>query len=534
MNETPHKSGLILPQGFTAWDRRKFLTRSIMGAGVVAAAGALAACGSTSTSPQSAGPAQRGGTLRFGGSGGATSDTLDAHNPMTNTDNARVPMLYDPLVRMNNQAKPELVLAESITPNSDATEWTITIPSGVTTHQGKPFTADDVLFSFQRMFDTKSPAATALGPVDLKASKVVNPTTVVLKFSTPFSILVEALSIYFMNMVPRGYDPKAPDGTGPFKFQSFTPGVQSTFVRNENYWQSGLPYLDSIVTTNIADETSQISGLQAGQLDIVNLLSAPAVAALRGGGYKVTISDTGSWGPFTMRMDQKPFTDVRVRQAMRLVVDRPQMLDQVFGGYGTVGNDIIGIMDPSYDHSIPQRVQDIPQAKSLLAAAGYPDLTVELVTAVNAPGGIQAAQVYATQASEAGIKVNITQQAPTDYFANSYLKTSFSQDYWSTQPYLVAVPQALTANPPGQFNATYQNNPDFDALYGQAVMTLDESKRTDLIHQMQKIEYESGGNIIPYFFPVIDACAAKVQGVEETKNGYSPGGFDWKHFWLSA
>src|SRR6185312_13610043 len=132
-----------------------------------------------------------------------------------------------------------------------------------------------------------------------------------------------------------------------------------------------------------------------------NFLSAPAVAALRGGGFKVTVSKTGSWGPFTMRMDQKPFTDARVRQAMRLVVDRPQMLNQVFGGLGTIGNDVIGIVDPIYDQGLPQRVQDIAQAKSLLAAAGYPNPSVDLVTTINAPGGIQAAQVFATQAAAA-------------------------------------------------------------------------------------------------------------------------------------
>ena len=536
MNETPPPSGLIFPGAFNNWDRRKFLTRSIMGAGAVAAAGVLAACGGADNSPaaQDAGPARKGGTLRFGGSGGGTADTLDAHNPLSNTDNARVPMLYDPLVRLNNDAKVEMVLAQSITPNADATEWTIKIPAGVTTHQGKPFTADDVLFSFQRMFDNKFPGSVALSTLDLKNSKVIDPTTLMLKFPTPFAILPEALSLYFINMVPRGYDPKSPDGTGPFKYKSFAPGVESTFVRNENYWQSGLPYLDAIVVTNIADETSQISGLQSGQLDLVNFLSAPAVAALRGGGYKVTISKTGSWGPFTMRMDQKPFTDVRVRQAMRLVVDRPQMMNQVFGGLGTLGNDIIGIVDPIYDQSLPQRVQDIAQAKSLLAAAGYPDLTVEMVTAVNAPGGIQAAQVFATQAAAAGIKVNINQQSPTDYFANSYLKTAFSQDYWPTQPYLVAVSQALTAKPAAPFNATFQNDPAYDGLYAQAVATLDKGKQADLAHQMMKIEYDTGGNIIPYFFPVIDAATQKVQGVNETKNGLSPGGFDWKHFWLSA
>jgi peptide/nickel transport system substrate-binding protein len=98
----------------------------------------------------------------------------------------------------------------------------------------------------------------------------------------------------------------------------------------------------------------------------------------------------------------------------------------------------------------------------------------------------------------------------------------------------VAVSQALTTKPAAPFNATFQNDPAYDALYAQAVGTLDKGKQADLAHQMQKIEYDNGGNIIPYFFPVIDAASQKVQGVQETKNGLSPGGFDWKHFWMSA
>jgi len=520
--------------------RRRLIQYTASGLAVVAAGPMLAACssGSSSTGSSGATPSgtpKRGGTLKLGGQGGATTDTLDAHNPLTNTDNARVPQLYDALVRLDNKAETQLVLATSITPNANATEWTIVIRSGVVTHKGKPFTAKDVLFTFNRIVKNKFSGAIALGPVDLPNSKVVNDTTLLLKYKSPYAILVDALSLYFISMVPEGYDPKSPDGTGPFKYQSFTPGVQSTFVRNENYWQTGKPYLDAVVTTNIADETTQVNALQSGQVNVINFLSASSVAALKGAGKQVNVSQTGSWGPFTMRMDTKPYSNAKVRQALRLIVDRPQMLKQVFGGYGTIGNDVFGIKDPLYNTSLPQRVQDIPQAKSLLQSAGFAGLTVDLITTPNAPGQIQAAQVFATQAKAAGVNVKITNQNPTDYFAKSYLKVPFSQDYWPTQPYLVAAGQAtVNGGPPGgaPYNATFQNIPAYNQAYASAIAEVDDTKRKALVWQMQQIEYDQGGNIIPYFFPTIDAFDSSVKGVLPTATGLSPGNFDYANFWI--
>jgi peptide/nickel transport system substrate-binding protein len=535
MHDNTSEAAAIM--GGAPFDRRKFLWSAAAGLAVVGVGASLVGCagggqGGGQSSQGPAGEPKRGGTLRVGAQGGANTDTLDAQNGLTNTDYTRNAQLYDPLVRLNDKAQPELVLAKEITPNKDATEWTIVIPSGVTTHKGKPFTADDVLYSLKRIVDNKFPGLYSLGPIDIANSKVVDPTTVKVAYSKPYAILVEGLTTVFMNMVPRDYDPKQPDGTGPFKFESFTPGVESKFVRNENYWHNGLPHLDAVVTTNIADETSQVNALQSGQVDVINYLSQGSVAALQSGGMHVVISDTGGWGPFTMRVDQKPFDDVRVRQALRLIVDREEMLNQVFGGKGKIGNDVFGIYDKDFPKDLPQRQQDIDQAKSLLKSAGQQDLVIQLVTTPNAPGMIPAAQVFATQAKKAGITVNIVQQTTTDYFANSYLKVAFSQDYWPTQPYLVAAGQAL-AGPDAPFNACKFNDPEYNSLYNQAIAEVDGGKRADLIHAMVKIDDDRGANIIPYFFPTIDASSQKVGGIKQFPTGFSPGGNDFASFWLA-
>jgi peptide/nickel transport system substrate-binding protein len=516
--------------------RRQLLLSAAAGAVALGAAGVLAGCGGGgSGQPGAQGPTgqpKSGGSLRLGAQGGASTDTLDAQNGLTNTDFNRIYQLYDQLVALDAQGQPQLSLAKSITPNTDGTEWTIVIPDGVTTHRGKPFTADDVLYSLNRIVSNKYPGASSLGPVDLASSKAVNPTTALVKYHQPFSVLPEMLSSVYFTMVPRDFDPKNPDGTGPFKYQNFTPGVSSTFVRNQNYWRSGLPHLDQVVTTNIADETSQVNALQSGQVDVINFLSEGSVAALQAGGMHVNISNTGGWGPFTMRVDQKPFDDVRVRQAFRLIVDRKEMINQVFGGHGKIGNDVFSILDKSYPTDLPQREQDIDQAKSLLKAAGAENLTINLVTTPNAPGMIAAAQVFATQAKKAGVNINVVQQTTTDYFANAYLKVPFSQDYWQTGTYMFTAGQCQIPGAP--FNdLTKFNDPEYNSLYNQALAQLDEGKRADLIHQMARIDYDRGGFIIPYFFPVIDAASMKVGGIKENANGYSPAGNDFANFWLT-
>ena len=519
--------------------RRTLLRRGSAGLLVVAGGDLLAACGGSGTqspstsggSSAAAGTPRQGGTLRLGGSGGGATDTLDGQNALTNTDFARAYALFDPLATLDTKGHVTLVLAESIEPNKNATEWTIRLRPNVKSHDGKAYTADDLLYSLRRIQTKKYPGAVSFGPINLGAAKVMDSQTLRIPFSAPYAIFPEGLCLTQSVMVPRGFDPKKPIGTGPFKFVSFTSGRESTFARNDEYWEQGKPYLDTLVITNFSDETSQINALQSGQVDAVDYLSSSSLAAAQSAGAQVLISTTGAWGPITMRVDQAPFSDVRVRQALRLVVDRPQMLEQVFGGKGNIANDTWGRFDPGFV-SFPQRHQDIAQAKSLLKAAGHADLPLALITTANAPGQVAAAQVFATQAQAAGIKTSVTNQSPTQYFANSYLKVPFSQDYWPYQPYLVATQQAVVKGAP--FSATHQADPGYDAIYQQAIRTLDLTKRNALIGELLKFDYEKGGNIIPYNFPVIDAVSSKVKGVKTGVTGIALNGFDWKNFWMES
>ncbi|WP_172544976.1 ABC transporter substrate-binding protein [Mycolicibacterium tokaiense] len=521
-----------------AVSRRGFLR--VGGAIVTATAGAglLAACaGGTDPGGQPAsGSPVRGGTMRFGCKGGASTDTLDAHNYLTGVDGPRLSALYDPLVRMDESGQPKMALAESMEPNADGTEWTVRLREGVQFHDGKILDADDVLFSFRRILENNFPGVTLLGPLNPAASTAVDPRTVVLKFDKPYAILPQALSCHwFLYIVPVGYDPAKPIGTGPFTLVSFTPGSQSEMKRFANYWDSPKPYLDELVILDISDETSQLNALLSGQVNAINLLSASSLAALQGTSTAKLIASekTGGYIPFTVRVDQAPYRDVRVRTALKLVVDRPAMLTGVFAGRGEVGNDIFGRYDPAYDPSLmPQRQQDLEQARSLLKAAGHEDLAIELIPFPEGAGALQAAELFATQASGAGIRVQVTPQPATQYYANSYATTPFSQDYWGYYPYLLAASQSTLAGAP--FNTTHFDMPEYAQLFNQATSTLDDALRTEIQRDMMKIDYDQGGLVIPSFFPVVDAVASNVQGVEPTVTAFPLRTYQFQDFWIQG
>ena len=499
--------------------------------------GALAAgCSSGSSSQTQARVSrpQQGGTLRLGLTGGSSTDSLNPLTQVTNVNFALTAQIFEGLVTRNPQDQPSLVLAESLEPNSAATEWTVRLRPDVTFHDGKPLTAEDVRFTFQTIVNPKAPTAgaTSLTPLDVSNIKILDQRTLRFPCKSPFSTFVEVLagSNYF-NIIPVGFNIRHPVGTGPYRIETFTPGVRATFQRFRNYWQAGLPHIDQLIVNDFADETSQVSAMQAHQVDAVNSLSSPSAAALKSSGMKIVVSESGGFTPFTMRVNAPPFDDVRVRQAMRLVVDRKQMRDEVFDGNGLLGNDIFSPFDPAYDHSLPQREQDLGEARRLLRQAGRQNLSVDLVTSDLAQGTISAAQVLAQQAQAAGVTINLRTITVTEFYGPNYLKWIFAQDFWDAPPYL---PLAAEATIPGApFNETHFNNPVYNRLYSQALSQVTEQSRRPLIQQMMKIDYNSGGFIIPYFDPIIDAVAPHVQGVVPTRYGLPLNGLDFKSIWLS-
>jgi peptide/nickel transport system substrate-binding protein len=503
--------------------RRQLLT----GAAGLAAAGGLAACGSSGSSPsasptQPAGQPKRGGTFRLGVTGGGSKDIMDGQNIITKPDQARLVTAFETLLLFDdNYQLTSNGLAESVTQDNPK-QYTIKLRQGIEFSNGKTLTADDVLYSFQRI-GTKANGLTgyaATATMDIANMKKLDKYTVRLPLKTPDSTVPQTLASYTFGMVPSGYQayPHAQVGTGAYKLKSFTPGQQSVHERNPNYWRSGQPYFDTVTIVDFSDATAQVNGLLGGQIDAMTDLPPSQVKVVQARGMAALVSKTGGWLPICMAIDMPPFDDVRVRQAMRLIVDRPGMLEQVASGYGFVGNDLYAPFDPGYNHSLPQRKQDIAQAKSLLKAAGKANLSVDLHTTNGAAGMVETATVFANQAQAAGVKINVINDP--NYYGNRYLKLAFSIDFWGTRSYLNQVQQGSLPNAP--YNETHWppksgTGSNFGSLYNQALATTDAATRVQIEHQMQQTEYDIGGYIIPFFGGLIDGYSAKVKGLKPSK-----------------
>ena len=518
--------------------RRSLLKVAGSGAIAVSFSGALAACGggksgnSPSGSPASGTP-KRGGSLKVGATGGGAGDTLEAQVAVTNVDIIRAGALSESLVMVDPvSGANKYVLAESIEPNKDATEWTIRTRPGVMWHDGSPFIADDVLYSLKRIQKNKFPGAVSFGAINLAGAKVMDKHTLRIPFDQPFVLFDQGLSQVTGNrMVPKGYDPKKPIGTGPFKFKSFTPGERSVFTRFDDYWQEGKPYLDELVIINFADETAQVNALQSGQVQLIGGLSATSVKTVESNSGKAVVSKTNGFVPFFMRLDRAPFNDVKVRQAMRLIPDRKVFNEQLYGGLGKVGNDVFGIIDPAYEGLLEQRDQDIEQAKSLLKSAGQSDLRVNLYSANVGPGAQSAASVLASQSKAAGITVKVVTQDPTTYYDRSYGKVSFGQSFWNTETYLLNAQQAVAKLAP--YNEIFQSNAKWQGLYDQAIRTVDAKARAGVVKQMMRFDHEEGGYLLHTFFPNVDGMTSAVNGVTENITGYPiNGGSGWQEVWI--
>src|SRR5919204_642070 len=516
--------------------REELLRRAAAG-GLALTFGGISAVDALAT-PESSLP-KRGGTFRVGVSGGSAKDIIDGENIVTRPDQARIVTAWEGLVRFNSKYKVVFDgLAQEITPKR-ADIWTIRLHKGIEFHNGKTLTADDVIYSLKRMLDPKLGlfGGSALkGSVDPKRMKKLDKYTVRLFLERKDANLLDELAQYTCNIVPVGYKrwPAPQNGTGPYKLQSFTPGQRSVHVRNPNYWRHGQPYFDEVIVIDFTDDTARVNALLSGQVDAITDVPPAQVAVVNGrSNTHVLESPSAAWTPICMRVDSAPFNDARVRQAMRLIADRPQMIRQALSGHGRVGNDLYAPFDVNYDHALPQRHQDIAKAKSLLKAAGKSNLSIDLQSTNGTLGQNEGAHVFAQQAKAAGVKVNVKELTSGEFYGPNYLKWVFSTDFWGTRNYLSQV--ASGSLPTAPYNETHWNNAKFNKLYREALSTVNRKKRREIEHAMQKMEWTSGGYIVWGFSTLLDGYATKVKGFRRGDRGILPlnaFGHGYRSIWL--
>ena len=516
--------------------RRRFLESAAVAGLALGTPGLLAACGGgdEEQAEERGGQPRRGGRLRVGHVGAGKGESFNPGRGSSFIDASRYFNLYDPLSRVSPKLEIEPGLALEWNPNDDATVYEVKLRPDVVWHDGKPFTADDVIWTLRSMGDPKHTGHASVTNVRLGELRKIDDLTLRVPLKNPNARLFD--SFIFQNTVviqDGATNFTNPVGTGPFKFQSFTVGERSLCVRNENYWEEGKPYVDEWEDISIDDNAARLNALLAGEIDMMSQLPfAQAKAHQDRRDIQVINAESPSVQVFIMRVDVEPFTDERVREAFRLIPDRQALIDGALAGFGTPANDLAGRGLPYFAEDLPPREQDLEQARSLLEQAGKSGLTVTLHTSDIVPGFVEAATLLAEQAKGAGVTVNVKKEPANAYFDTSllYTKLDFAQSFWSVTSLGQWYEQSLLSD--AVWNETHWRDKEFDSLIQEAQSAADEETAAEVWHQVQEIQYERGGYIIWCNQNLVDAAANKVRGITPS-SFFNLGGWNYRDVWLA-
>ncbi len=458
-------------------------------------------------------------TVRFAMSGKVTSaDTADPAFNNTSHDGRLISAVYEQLAQFDESLKAVPVLAESWEPDETGSEWTFKLRQGVTFHNGEKFTAKDVVYSYRRLLDpaVASPGAGNLSSVDPDGIEAVDDSTVRFKLTQPnvdFPLSTIFRQAYIVLDGASGDDLKGTvNGTGPFKLKEFTPGETPTvFVKNENYWQAGVPKADVLELTSISEAPSRVAALQAGQVDVIEDPPFTDLEALKSGAdTAIVFQAKGNMELIAMQTDKPPFDDNRVRLAMKYAMDRQGMLDLVAQGFGTLVNDIP--ISSMLEYGVPGvRERDVEMAKQLLSEAGYSNgLTVKLFVSDVQARFVEFATVYQQMAAEAGITVELDIKPADTYWDVVWLKEPMYVSAYIARPTdgMLALLYLSSAD----WNETNWRRTEWDDLFAKARATLDSDQRKALYRQAQQIIIDEGGHLVPYMVSTINATRKNVAG----------------------
>ncbi|WEV28802.1 ABC transporter substrate-binding protein [Streptomyces sp. 71268] len=457
---------------------------------------------------------RKGGTLRVGALGRASAVTRDPHGVQANeSDYLILALVYDTLTAPGAKPNTAPRLATRWSSSKDLRTWRFTIADGATFHDGSPVTADDLVWSLKRLRNTPSGASrmpgVAAGNIrphgengvelvsdypNAEMPQLMRLTTFILKRGTPEKEIHQS------------------PGTGPFKLDWYR-GGNARLVRNDA-WHGGEVLLDAIEVRLFESPQALSGALLAGQLDLASNVGAVAArTAERREDIQVVRRRDDMPLPIVMRTADGPFADPRVREALRLAVDRPAMVEQALSGYGVVGNDIMGTGDPAYDRSIPQRVRDLDRARKLLAEADF-DLsrTYELVTTEDVAALAESATLFANQVREAGVRVKVVKRDSAVFYDDVWLKGDLYTTYWGTNDSVVFYASKTLSSESAQNEAGWRD-PSFDAAYRKAMRTADAGERATLLRELQKIQHERSGYLLWGVADGIDLAAAPVRGL---------------------
>lgn len=423
----------------------------------------------------------------------------------------------------------EPALATSWEANPDASVWTFTLREGVKWHDGKPFTAEDVKFTFDLIMNKNVRAAAAGQVSTLSGVDIVAPNKVKLTFSKPNASLPLMLA-YRMPMMPKhaleGQDPNQPAafiakpvGTGPFKFAGAASGQYWSTERNPDWW-GGNVSLDEVVFRIMPDANAAVAQLRTGNADVA-LIRPQQISALRGEKIDITAVEQPSVYYVSLLNSKAPFDDVRVRRALNYAVDKDGIIKAVVNGYATVASGMIAPSIEGFSDKTTKYAYDPAKAKALLTEAGWAEaggkrtkdgqpLKVELTTSTGVIGGPQLAQIIQQQLRDVGVEATINMVDFRDLWTGV-----FNGTFQTSVEYLNLQPSADITNALGckaSQNRFVYCDPELDKMFAEASAIVDRAARNAKYAEIQARVGENPPGIWLYFPQEIRAINQRIKG----------------------
>ncbi len=514
-------------------DRRQFIM-SALAAGVVLPTAMSMASDAMAMTPK------KGGMVKMGSSYGSTTDSLDPgtyeNGFMTGTG-----YLYGNNLTVVSAAgvlEPEL--AESIQASDDATMWTFKLRSGVTFHNGKTLTGEDVVatFNHHRGEDSKSAAKGLLTAVKEIKADGLDVTFTLDGPNADFPYVVSDYHLIILPSMDGKVDPSAGIGTGAYAIEKFEPGVRTVSKRNENYFKSDAAYFDGVEIISLLDTTARQNALMNGDVDVVNALD-PKTAGLMGRNPNIEVFEkTGTLHyTFPMRVDTAPFDNYDLRMALKLSVKRQEMVDKILLGHGAVGNDTPIAPATSFYAELPQREFDPEKAAEHYKKSGHSGPIQLHVSDAAFAGAVDAAQLLAASAKEAGIEIEVVREPKDGYWSNVWNKKPWCACYWGGRPTSDWMYSSAYVNTTEWNDTAWKTGASadrFNELVIAARAELDEGKRAVMYKETQELLHDDGGALIPMFANYIMGVSKKVGKSENVAANWELDGYRWSERWWMA
>jgi peptide/nickel transport system substrate-binding protein len=466
------------------------------GAGALTAVSlpARAALGATRTSSElsrALATPRRGGTLRMVFSGSHHADSL---NPATSASNLGLivnGMIHDSLVESDYQWRVTPALAEEWSVNKTLTLYKFNLRRTVTFHDGKPFSAADVLYTFNQIFDPKvgSAGLASLSPVLSRSGiRIHDKYTISFALTKPDAFFLNKLAQVWFRIIQDGQTDfiHGSGGTGPFRNKIFERDTGFTFDRNPDYWRSGLPYLDGVHGVVVHELGAKAEAVLTGSSDFGDQPSYAQIPQFQGKkDVALLVNPAGIAIGLDIDGTRRPFSDARVRQAMKMLTNRPQFVKAVLHGEGlTSADSLIAPNDPYYPPDLKPLPHDVPHAKRLLEQAGFPSgFNLAVTTTSSVQGIYDAAVLVKQQFGQGGVNVKVN-SVPQDQWFSAFLKVPAFMDTFVRQHPINMLLNFYVSG--SAVNTSRIKDPKIDAWVGQLQKTRKLNQQKELVADILK------------------------------------------------